>query len=155
MEIEGFDSIISAVTLAKELHDIGRYDIVRDQFIDTLCWDTYYENMLAVIASVFSGFLINYDDDNEEEFMIFTDEIISEYYRMAWEYGRSHKVRHEKNPFVIEAENEVCRWLSLCHSMDWKLLGYTRTEKTAAIPAEQADCISQSMHLRQSRSSGI
>ena len=131
MEIEGFDSIISIVTLAKELHDLGRFDIVREQFFDTLCWDSYYENTIAVIASVFSGFHINYDDENEEECMIFTDDVISEYYRMAWEYGRSHKVRHDENPFVIEAENEVSRWLSLCHSMGWKLLGYTRTIKTA------------------------
>lgn len=131
MEIEGFSEIISMITLAKELHDIDRDDIVQDQFFDVLSWDSYYENILGAISSVFSGFYSDYNDESEEECLIFRDECISEYYEMAWKYGRSHNVSHDKNPYVIEADNEVSRQLNYCYSMGWRLLGYTRTKKTA------------------------
>ena len=130
MEIEGYDSIISTLTLAKELHDLNRFDIVEEQFADFLSYDYYHENLFGVITSVFSGFYNNYDDE-DTEIMIFTDDCISKYFEIAWEYGKSHNVSHDENPFVIEANNEVRRHLSYCHSMGWKLLGYTKTKKTA------------------------
>lgn len=131
MEIEGFSEIIGIVTLAKKLHDIGRSDIVQEQFFDTLSWDSYYENIFGAISSVFSGFYNDYDDSDETETMIFEDDVISDYYEMAWEYGRSHNVSYDKNPYVTEADNEVGRQLDFCYSMGWKLLGYTKTKKTA------------------------
>jgi len=131
-EIEGFDSIISTLTLAKELHDIDRFDIVQEQFFDTLHYDSYYENIFSVIQSVFSGFHSTYDDDDDDaECMIFTDDYISQYYEIAWEYGHSHNVRHDENPYVIEANSEAERWLTGCYSTGWSLLGYTKTKKTA------------------------
>ena len=129
--IEGFKEILNTVHFAKELHDIGRYDIVQKEFSGTLCYDFYFENMLGVISSVFSGFYSDYDDVNETECMIFTDDYISRYYEMAWDYGRNHNVRHEVNPFVVEAEQEARRWLNFCYTMDWRLLGYTKTLKAA------------------------
>ena len=131
VEIEGFDSIISTLTLAKELYDIDRFDIVQEQFFDTLHYDSYYENIFGVLQSVFSGFHSTYDDDDDVECMIFTDDCISRYYEIAWEYGRSHNIRHDKNPYVIDAKNEAIRWLTGCFSTGYKLLGYTKTKKTA------------------------
>jgi len=131
MEIEGFDSIVSILTLAKELHEIGRFDVVQEHFFDTLSYDSYYENLFGVIQAIFSDFHSSYEDDDETECMIFTDDCISRYYEIAWEYGRSHNVRHDENPYVIEAKNEADRWLTGCYSMGWKLLGYTKTRKTA------------------------
>ena len=131
MEIEGFDEIIGIIKLAKELHDIGRFDIVKEQFFETLSWDSYYENILGAISSVFSEYYSDYDDETETEYMIFEDDVIGGYYEMAWEYGRNHKVSHDENPYVIEAKNEISNRLSFCYSMDWKLLGYTKTKKTA------------------------
>jgi hypothetical protein len=131
MEIEGFEAIISSVTLAKELRNIDRFDIVRKHFFDTLSWDSTFENLYGVITTIFSGFFSDYDDGDEEECMIFTDDYISRYYEIAWEYGRSHNVRHDENPYVVEAESEVSRRLSYCYSMGYKLLGYTKTNKTA------------------------
>lgn len=131
VEIEGFNEIIGIITLAKELHDIGRYAIVQEQFFDILSWDGYYENVLGVISSLFSGFYSDYDDNNEEERMIFSDDCISDYYEWAWEYGCSHNVRHDENPYVIEAENEVRKRLGFCYGVGWKLLGYTKTKRTA------------------------
>jgi len=153
VEIEGFDSIISTIALAKKLHDMGRYDIVQKNFFDTLSWDSYYENIYGAITSVFSEFYSNYDDGNEEERMIFTDDYISRYYEIAWEYGRSHNVRHDENPYVTAAENEVRRWFSFCYGVGYKLLGYTKTRKTAqqskrivGICACDCDCHSHLAH---------
>lgn len=131
MEIEGFSEIISIVTLAKELHEIGREDIVDEQFFDVLCWDSYYENILGAISSIFSGFYSDYDDSSEEEFMIFEDDVISSYFEMAWAFGKKNNTVHDQNPYIIQANNEVSRQLNYCYSMDWKLLGYTKTRKTA------------------------
>lgn len=131
MEIEGFSEVAGIISLAKELHDIGRFDIVQSQFFDTLCYDSWFENMWGVITSVFTGFYSNYDENDETEMMLFTDAVISDYFTCAWEYGVKKNTPHNKNPYVIEAENEVRQQLSYCYSMNWKLLGYTKTERTA------------------------
>ena len=131
MEIEGFGSIFNTITMAKELYDIDRYDIVKENFSETLSWDSYYENMFGVISSIFPEFHNDYDDGNEEEFLIFSGGTISRYFEIAWEYGRSHNVGHNENPYVAEAESESHRWLTSCHSIGWKLLGYSKTKKTA------------------------
>jgi len=131
MEIEGFDEVAGIIALAKELHDIGRFDIVQSQFFDTLCYDSWFENMLGVITSVFSGFYNNYDDGDETELMIFTDDVISDYFTFAWEFGIKTNTPYDKNPYVTEAENEADRWLNFCYSTGWKLLGYTKTKKSA------------------------
>ena len=39
MEIEGFDEIINTIYIAKKLHDIGKYDLVNENFFDVLCYD--------------------------------------------------------------------------------------------------------------------
>lgn len=132
MEIEGFGEIMGIITLAKELHDIGRDDIVREQFFDTLCYDSWAENMYGTISSIFSGFYSNYIDDDEAEIMIFEDDVISDYFTHAWEFGRKKNTPNDKNPFVTEAKNEVINRLGFCYSMDWKLLCYTKTKKTAS-----------------------
>jgi len=129
-EIECFNSIVSILALAKKLYEVNRFDVVQEHFFDTLSYDSYYENIFGVIQSVFSGFHSDYEDD-DEECMIFTDDCISRYYEIAWEYGRSHNVSHDENPYVIEANNEAREWLTGCYSMGWRLLGYTKTKKTA------------------------
>ncbi len=131
MEIEGFNEIIGIITLAKELYDIGRYDIVQQEFFDTLCYDSYCENMLGAIMSVFSGFHSDYDDSNETESMVFTDDVINNYFCLAYEHGRKYKLSHNENPYVMEAEHEVRKWLNFCFSIDWKLLAYTKSKRTA------------------------
>ena len=131
MQTEGYADIINSVILAKELYDAGRYDIVQSGFFDILSQDAAFENQLGAITSIFSGCCNNYDDDNDCEVMIFTDDCISRYFEIAREYGRSHNVHHNNNPLVIEAQGEARRWLTYCHSMDHKLLGYTRTGMAA------------------------
>jgi hypothetical protein len=131
MEIESFREVTEIIALAKELRDMGRYDIVENNFSDILSCDSWSENMYGAITSVFSGFSAGYDEGNETETFVFTDDVIGEYYRPAPEYGRRHNVPHDMNPFVTEAEREARRLLNFCGAADFKLLGYTRTEKAA------------------------
>lgn len=129
-EIEGFDAIISTITLAKELHDIGRLDVV-GHFCDALCWDSYYENLLGTISNIFVGFTGDYVEDDEFELMEFEDDVLSNYFIHAWEYGKAHNLHYSQNPYVSQAQEEAQRWLNVNCCVDWKLLAYIRTMKSA------------------------
>jgi len=131
MEIEGFDAIISSLSLAKELHDIGRFDIVEQQFYDSLCWDSYFQNMFGAISSIFSKFEGDYAEDNETEIMSFEDDVISNYFVLAWEYGKTNNLHYSENPYVSEAQRETQRWFNSSCCVAWKLLAYIRTKKSA------------------------
>ena len=130
-EIEGFEAILTTLTLAKELHDVNRFEIVQRYFFDVLCWDGYYENILEVIASIFTGYYSKYDDDYDMDISIFYDDVISNYFIYAWEYGQQHKLQYDQNPYVTQAQNEVRDWLNGSTCVDWRLLSYTKTKKTA------------------------
>jgi hypothetical protein len=129
--IEGFDSILSTLRLAKELDTAGRPDIVKEQFFDTLSWDACFENTVSTIMSIFSECYNDYDDMEGVERYVFSDDCISRYYEHARTYGRKNKVRYEDNPIVKEAEAEVNDHMSFCFSVMHKLLGYTKTRRTA------------------------
>ncbi len=131
MEIEGFQEIISTLVLAKELYDSDRFDIVEKEFYDVLCYDSFYENTIGAISSVFSEFYNDYDEENESEFMLFQDDVMAEFYYLAGEYGRMNGIPHNENPYINGATSEVRRWLNFSYSLDWKLLGYTKSKRTA------------------------
>ncbi len=130
LEVDGFNEVIGTITLAKALHDAGRFDVIQ-QFDDALCYDTWFEYMAVVISSVFTSFYNGYCDGDETEIMIFMDNVISRYYTLAYEYGKAHKVPHNQNPYIIEAEHEVNRWLNFSYCIDWELLGYTNSRRAA------------------------
>ena len=131
MEIEDFSAIITSLTLAKELYDADRFDIVRQGFHDVLCGYSYYENIMVVTSSIFSGFCTTYNEENETDIMTFEDDVISDYFIYAMEYGKQHKLPHDQNPYVSQAHDEVRRWLNCSSCVDWKLLAYTKTKKAA------------------------
>jgi hypothetical protein len=131
MEIEGFNEVAGVIALAKELYDIGRFDVVKEHFFDSLSSDAWLENIWCVISSVFSGFYSDYADDDETELMIFSDDVISDYFTYAWEFGKRTNTPYDKNPYVTEAEREVNYQLGYCYSMGHRLLGYTKTRKAA------------------------
>jgi hypothetical protein len=129
VEIEGFSEIVGIIGIAKFLHDIGRFDIVKERFIDTLSYDTWTEDMWEVITSVFSGFCGSYND--EKEIMIFSDDVITGYFIHAWEYGKKTNTPPDKNEYILEAENEASQCLDFTYNMDWKLLGYAKSKRAA------------------------
>jgi len=128
-EIENFGEIIGIIGIAKFLHDIDRFDIVKERFLDTLSYDTWTENMWEVITSIFSGFCGGCND--ETEIMKFTDDVITDYFIHAWEYGKKTNTPHGMNQYVIEAENEAHRCLNFTYNMDWRMLGYTKSRRAA------------------------
>jgi hypothetical protein len=128
--VEGFDSIISTLFMAKELHDIGRYDLVEKDFFNELCIDNHYENIIGVISSVFSVHFSNCDE-NFEDVMVFEDDVISEYFLHAHKQIKLQKLDFEENPYVQEAREEVQKWFSFSYCTGNKLLAYTKTKKTA------------------------
>jgi len=131
MEIEDFSAIISTLVLAKELHDIDRFDIVEEQFYDSVCPDGYYHNILSAVSSIFYGFENDYSEESGIEFMSFEDDVISKYFVHAWEYGKLHDQHYSQNPYVAQAQGEIGRWLNNGTCVDWKLLAYIRTKKAA------------------------
>jgi len=131
MEIEGFDTIISSLVLAKKLYDIDRFDIVEQQFFDVLSWDAYFENMMGVISSIFMGYSSDYSDEDATELMTFEDDVISNYFVYAWKYGKLHNIHYSQNPYVEQAHKEVERLLHIGCCVGYKLLAYTRTKKSA------------------------
>jgi hypothetical protein len=128
--IEGFDSILSSLLMAKELHDINRHDVVESQFFDMLCLDDYFENIVRVISAVFSDYFSNCDDDYMDV-MLFHDNVISDYFLHAHKQILLQKLDYDKNPYVLEARKEVQRWLEVSHCTGAKLLAYTKTKRTA------------------------
>ena len=131
MEIEGFNEVLSVVRLAKNLRDMGRADTVTKCFHDVIDYDGYWDSMYALLESVFSGYDTSYNADGDEEVMVFTDNVISEYYVSAWEYGKRHRIPHNLNPLVTAAEHEARKHLGYCYSMSWRLCGYTKTRAAA------------------------
>jgi hypothetical protein len=129
MELE-LNEAVSIVRLAKKLYDINRGDIVKNCFHDVLCCDAYYENMINMIESIFATYHGNYKDD-DYNYMVFIDDVISDYYCMAWEYGKRNKLPDKKNPYIIRAAEAVRNHLYFSYSLDWQLLGYAQSRKAA------------------------
>jgi hypothetical protein len=60
--IDGFDSILDTVRLAKELDNAGRNDIIQEHFFDELSCDAFYENTIGATMGIFAECHNNYDD---------------------------------------------------------------------------------------------
>ena len=131
IDIEGFETVVSQLILAKELYDIDRFDVVKQNFFDELSWDSYFENILGVISSIFSGFYNDYNDKEDIEIMMFEDDIISDYFIHAWEHGMLYRLPYNQNPYLTLAYEAVGNCLNVSSCSDWKLLGYTKTKRNA------------------------
>ena len=129
MEIEGFDEIINTIYIAKKLHDIGKYDLVNENFYDVLCYDAYFENMCGLIPSLFEHFHSRYSERQGMELHVMSDPVIVDFYKLAGEYGRERNISDEANPYISEAEEQARSWLSFSYCLDWKLIGYTEPKR--------------------------
>jgi len=130
-EIESISTITSLLHLAKALHDVDRFDVVKKHFFDALDSDCYFENALEVLANLFEGFDTVCNEYDGHEIMFFGDKIISTYFTYAWEHGKRNKIPYTENPYVAQAQQAARNWLNVSHCSDWKLLGYTKTKKAA------------------------
>jgi hypothetical protein len=130
MGLDEFETVFYSVHLAKELHDMGRFDVL-SHFYDEISYDWHYENIYHVLTSIFSRNYNHYDEERSDEVWLFEDDVISDYFLYAREYGLRHNLPHAQNPYVARAKNEVRRRLCISNCVDWKLLAYTKTKKTA------------------------
>ena len=131
MYFENFDAAGGTLRLAKALQEQGRFDFVQKHFANLLCTDNYFENMHEVTSSLFSRHFNSYDEYESTEIMGFEDDVLSNYYVHAADYGKLHRLRHDKNPYVTWAQEEVGAWLPYSYCTGWRLLGYTKSRKAA------------------------
>ncbi|MCM1194219.1 MAG: hypothetical protein NC548_58765 [Lachnospiraceae bacterium] len=129
MEIEEFEEIFNTIYIAKKLYDIGRYDLVTQNFYDMVCLDAYYENMYSLIPELFAYYRSSYNEYRGMEIHVLSDPVIVDFYTLAGEYGRKHKIADEVNPYIKEAEQEVRRQLNFSYCLDWRLKGYTNPKR--------------------------
>ena len=129
MEIEGFAEIFNTIYIAKKLYDMDKYDLVERNFYDVPCLDAYYESMYALIPDLFEYCYGRYSERRGFELVVLSAPVIVDFYTLAGEYGRKHKVSDDANPYISEAEEQVRRWLDFSYCLDWKLEGHTEPKR--------------------------
>ena len=129
MVIDGFDEILNTIYIAKKLYDLGKYEAVKKSLFDVLEYDVYYENMLVLIENIFAYYDCTYYERHNVEVHVLSDPVIVDFYTLAGEYGKIHKIPDGDNPYMKEAEQEVRSHLSFSYCIDWKLMGHTEPKR--------------------------
>ena len=129
MAIEGFNEIFNVVYLAKELHDMGKFDLVKSSFSDSLDYDTYYENMYGLIGNIFERHTCRYYESLCGEIHNLSDPAIVDFFILAGQYGRRNNIPDEDNRYIKEAKEETDENLYICNCLNWKLMGHTEPKR--------------------------
>lgn len=129
MVIDEFDEILNTVYIAKRLYDKGKYEVVTENFFDVLGYDAYYESMYGLIENIFAYHNCWYYERRGVELRVLSDPVIVDFYTLAGEYGRIHKIPDENNPYIKEAEQEAGRQLNFSYCLDWELMGHTEPKR--------------------------
>lgn len=129
MAIEDFDELFNTIYIAKKLYDVDRYDLVTENFYDVPCLDAYYENMYGLIPNLFEYYYSLYSEYRGIEMHVLSDPMIVEFYKLAGEYSKRHKISDCENPYIQEAEQQVSRQLNFSYCLDWRLKGYTEPKR--------------------------
>lgn len=125
MAIEGFEEIFNTVYIAKKLYDIGKYDLVKVCFYDTIEYDTYYENMFCLLENLFEYQYSHFSDRRAIELRVMSDHVFVDFYLLAGEYGKRHHVADENNFYIKEAEKMINDNLNCTYSVECKMMWYT------------------------------
>ena len=129
MAVEGFNELFNVVYIAKKLYDMRKYELVTGSFFDLLDYDAYYENMYGLMQNLFEHYYSNYYEERGFELHILSDPVIADFYVLAGKYGRRNAIPDSDNPYLREAEQEVCDNLNFNHCLDWKLMGHTEPKR--------------------------
>ncbi len=129
MEIEGFDEILNTVYIAKKLYDMDKFYLVKENFFDCLCYETYYESMYGLIPSLFEHCRSRYYEDRNLELHVLSAPVIEDFYKLAGEYGKRNNIPDEQNSYIKEAERQVRSQLNFSYCLDWKLMGHTEPKR--------------------------
>jgi hypothetical protein len=125
MEIEGFGNIIDMIYIVKRMYDLGRFELVKENFYDELSYDTYYENMYNVIENVFERYHCRCSEWRNTELHIISDPLFVSFYKLAGEYGKHHGIPDKKNRFIHDAEEKARDLFSFSYCLDFSLIGHT------------------------------
>ena len=129
MAVDGFEELFNTVYIAKKLHDIGRYDLVTENFSDTLDYDMYYANMYSLIQNLFEHHSCRRYDERGFEIHILSDPVIVDFYVLAGKYGKRSGIPDEENPYIVAAEQEAHENLFFSYCLNWKLMGHTEPKR--------------------------
>ena len=129
MVIDGFDEILNTVYIAKRLYDMGKYEVAAGSFYDVLECDVYYENMYCLIEDMFAYHDCRYYERYGIEVHVLSDPVVVDFYTLAGEYGRLHKIPDADNPYIKEAGQEAGRLFGFSYSIDWKLMVHTEAKR--------------------------
>lgn len=125
MSIEGFDEILNTLYIAKELYDMGKYGLAKENFHDVLDYDFYFEDMYGLAWNVFKNCSCTYYDRQGMEVSVLSDPVVTDFCTLAGEYGKTNKIPDESNPYIREAEREVRERLNFSYCLDSKFMAHT------------------------------
>ena len=129
MEVDGYDEIMHMFTIAKKLYDMGRYDIVKSCFSNVPDFDDYYFGMNCLVDSFFEYSTSKYYEYRNEELLVVSASEIVDFYVLAGEYGKINNIQDNANPYILDAQKEVSKSLTISHCMDWLLMGHTEPKR--------------------------
>ena len=129
MAIDGFNELFNVVYIAKKLHDMGRYDLVKSGFFDSLDYDMYYESMYTLIHSIFEYHDCRCCEKQCIDVHILSDPVIVDFYVLAGQYGRLNNILDDDNPYIKAAKQETRNNLDFSYCLDWKLMGHTEPKR--------------------------
>lgn len=102
------------LSVAKRIYDSGLMDKVVKNFGNLEVCEDYYSVAWEGIACVFDGFWQFYNEDIAVETMVFTDPVITEFYRLCGLYEAGHGIGKDDDPFRKDCAQDVCE----CFRMD-------------------------------------
>jgi len=123
--VDGFNEICNIIYIAKKLFDIGKYELVKESFFDSLDYDMYYENMYSLIPNLFEYHSCRYSENRGIDLHILSDKVIVDFFILAGKYGRRNNISDDDNPYIKAANEETRNNLNISHELDWRLMGHT------------------------------
>ncbi len=129
MAIDRFDSITNMLYIAKRLYDMGKYELIKQNFFDVLDYDVYYENLYGLIGDIFDYHHCNYSESRYNELHVFSDPVVVDFYTLAGEYGQRNNIPDARNPYIRGAEENARRHLNFSYCLDWTLMGHTKPRR--------------------------
>jgi hypothetical protein len=129
MAIEAFRSVTDMLYIAKWLYNMGKYELVKQNFFDVLDYDVYYENLYGLIGDIFERHYCKYSEGRNVELHVSSDPVMADFYILAGEYGQRVGIPDYMNPYIIAAEEKARRLFSFSYCLDWSLKGYTKPNR--------------------------
>jgi hypothetical protein len=126
MESTNFDyynalTILEQVFAVAYFYENGHEDRLNLSFVKECCDDSYYENLLECLHSVFESINVHFIEDEEQDLLVMRDPAMLRYFQLCREYELLTHVAHEDNPYVSNAQHHVERIFSGNYSCNAEL----------------------------------